>query len=86
VVPVVSEQCEHERRPALIYSEHLEGPDREAMYRQACAMGLEGIVWKRLTSRYVSGRCQSWVKVLNPNYSPAVGEAADGLSRCSGST
>jgi ATP-dependent DNA ligase len=28
----------------------------EAMFRHACAMGLEGIVSKRVTSRYKSGR------------------------------
>jgi bifunctional non-homologous end joining protein LigD len=49
------------------YSEHLltDGP---AMYRQARAMGLEGIVSKRVESRYKSGQCLSWVKVKNPGY------------------
>jgi bifunctional non-homologous end joining protein LigD len=36
---------------AIIYSEHLDGQDGEAMFRHACAMGLEGIVSKRATSR-----------------------------------
>jgi len=53
---------------AIIYSEHMEGEDGEAMFRHACAMGLEGIVSKRLASRYVSGSCRSWVKVKNPAY------------------
>jgi ATP-dependent DNA ligase len=30
--------------------------------------GLEGIVAKRVDSRYKSGRCTSWVKVKNPAY------------------
>jgi ATP-dependent DNA ligase len=38
------------------------------MYRHACAMAVEGIVSKRVESRYRSGRCRSWVKVLNPKY------------------
>jgi bifunctional non-homologous end joining protein LigD len=38
------------------------------MLRHACAMGLEGIVSKRLKSRYKSGACRSWVKVKNANY------------------
>ncbi len=38
------------------------------MFRHACAMGLEGIVSKKLTSRYKSGSCKSWLKVKNPNY------------------
>jgi ATP-dependent DNA ligase len=31
-------------------------------------MGLEGIVSKRLTSRYKSGVCKSWLKLKNPAY------------------
>jgi ATP-dependent DNA ligase len=31
-------------------------------------MGLEGIVSKRVESRYKSGQCLSWVKVKNPGY------------------
>jgi hypothetical protein len=31
----------------------------------ACVLGLEGIVSKRVTSRYKSGSCVSWVKVTN---------------------
>jgi ATP-dependent DNA ligase len=39
------------------------------MFRHACAMGLEGIVSKRVTSRsYKSGSCVSWVKVKNAAY------------------
>jgi bifunctional non-homologous end joining protein LigD len=45
--------------PVLIYSEHLEGDDGEAMFRHACAMGLT-VVSKRATSRYRSGRCDAW--------------------------
>ena len=46
--------------------EYLTGADGEAMFRHACALGLEGIVSKRIDSRYKSGRCLSWVKVKNP--------------------
>jgi bifunctional non-homologous end joining protein LigD len=44
------------------YSEHLltDGP---AMYRQARAMGLEGIVSKRRDCPYRSGRGEDWLKV-----------------------
>jgi bifunctional non-homologous end joining protein LigD len=38
------------------------------MFRHACAMGLEGIVSKKLTSRYKSGACKSWLKVKKPAY------------------
>jgi bifunctional non-homologous end joining protein LigD len=40
----------------LRFSEHLEGPRGEAMFRHACVMGLEGIVSKRAASRYSSGK------------------------------
>ena len=50
----------------LRFSEHLSGVDGEAMFRHACALGLEGIVSKRLMSRYKVGACKSWVKVKNP--------------------
>jgi bifunctional non-homologous end joining protein LigD len=40
----------------------------EAMFRHACAMGLEGIVSKRVASRYKPGACLAWVKVKNPAY------------------
>src|SRR3954447_7912741 len=31
-------------------------------------LGLEGIVSKRLCSRYVSGRTRAWLKTKNPNF------------------
>jgi ATP-dependent DNA ligase len=37
----------------------------------ACKLGLEGIVSKRLGSRYVSGRSRDWLKFKNPD-APAV--------------
>jgi bifunctional non-homologous end joining protein LigD len=54
--------------PVLRLSEHLDATQGEAMFCHACAMGLEGIVSKRLLSRYKSGACRSWVKVKNPAY------------------
>ena len=54
--------------PALRFSEHMAGAAGEAMFRHACALGLEGVVSKRITSRYKSGACKSWVKVKNPAY------------------
>jgi bifunctional non-homologous end joining protein LigD len=54
--------------PALRFSEHMAGGDGEAMFRHACRMGLEGIVSKRLASRYKWSSCLAWVKVENPSY------------------
>ena len=58
----------------------MEGADGEAMFRHARALGLEGIVSKRVTSRYKSGSCLIWVKVKNPAYERRGGEA-EGHSR-----
>jgi ATP-dependent DNA ligase len=39
-------------------------------------MGLEGIVSKRVDSRYKSGQCRSWLKVKNPAYVRRSGDPA----------
>ena len=52
---------------ALRFSEHLEG-DGEAIFRHACALGLEGIVSKRRDARYRSGRSLTWLKIKNLSY------------------
>ena len=39
-------------RPGILLNEHLEHPDGLAVFQHACRMGLEGIVSKRLGSRY----------------------------------
>ena len=46
------------------------------VYRQACALGCEGIVSKRLGSPYRSGRADCWLKVKNPA-APAVTREAE---------
>ena len=48
-------------RGPLRFSEHLEG-DGAQVARAACRMDLEGIVSKRRTGRYRSGRHESWQK------------------------
>ncbi len=52
--------------------EHIEDIVGAVVFRQACVMGLETIVAKRLDSRYRSGRCREWIKVKNPAH-PAIG-------------
>jgi bifunctional non-homologous end joining protein LigD len=39
--------------------------DGAVLFKHACALGCEGIVSKRLGSRYRSGRADCWVKVKN---------------------
>jgi len=54
----------------IVFNEHF-AADGAIVYHQACALGCEGIVSKRLGSSYRSGRADCWVKVKNPA-APAV--------------
>ena len=38
----------------------------ELVFQQACLMGLEGIVSKRLSAPYRSGPSRDWLKVARP--------------------
>ena len=62
--------------PGVRLNEHLEHDDGAILFRHACAMGLEGIVSKRLGSPYRSGRCKDWLKFENPA-APAVKREAE---------
>jgi bifunctional non-homologous end joining protein LigD len=63
-------------RPGVRLNEHLEHPDGIAVFQHACKMGLQGIVSKRLGSRYRSGRSPDWLKFKNPA-APAVKREAE---------
>jgi ATP-dependent DNA ligase len=54
-------------RDGIQLSEAITG-DGAAIFRHACWMGLEGIVSKRIGSRYVSGRTRAWLKTKNPHF------------------
>jgi bifunctional non-homologous end joining protein LigD len=58
------------RRIGIVLSEHTD-EDGALIFRQACKLGLEGIVSKRLSAPYRSGPSRDWVKIKNPN-SPAM--------------
>jgi bifunctional non-homologous end joining protein LigD len=62
------------RRLGIVLSEHT-ADDGATIFRQACLMGLEGIVSKRLSAP--SGPSRDWLKVKNPD-SPAMIRARDG--------
>src|ERR1700704_6877331 len=63
-------------RHGVRLNEHLEHPDGDVVFQHACKMGLEGIVSKRLGSRYRSGRSPDWLKFKNPD-APAVKREAE---------
>ena len=54
-------------RDGIQLSEALTG-DGDRIFRHACGLGLEGIVSKRIGSRYVSGRTRAWLKTKNPDF------------------
>ena len=54
-------------RDDIQLSEAITG-DGATIFRHACLMDLEGIVSKRIGSRYVSGRTRAWLKRKNPNF------------------
>jgi bifunctional non-homologous end joining protein LigD len=59
----------------LQLNEHIAEPG-DVVFRHACKLGLEGIVSKRLGSRYRSGRSNDWLKMKNPN-APALKREAE---------
>ena len=65
------------RRPhgGIVANEIFEG-DGDVLFAHACELGCEGIVSKRLGSRYRSGRSPHWIKVKNPE-APAVKREAE---------
>jgi bifunctional non-homologous end joining protein LigD len=62
-------------KAGLVLNEHIDKPG-DVVFRHACKLGLEGIVSKRLGSRYRSGRSKDWLKFKNP-HAPAVKREAE---------
>jgi ATP dependent DNA ligase-like protein len=63
-------------RHGVRLNEHLEHPDGLTVFQHACKMGLDGIVSKRLGSRYRPGRSPDWLEFKNPA-APAVKPEAE---------
>lgn len=57
-------------RDGIAFNWHYEG-DGAIIFKHACTLGCEGIVSKRLSSPYRSGRVDHWLKIKNPA-APAV--------------
>ena len=60
---------------SIVLNEHYE-EDGAIIFREACRLGCEGIVSKRLGSTYRRGRSPHWIKIKNPN-APAVRREAE---------
>ena len=65
---------------SIVLNEHFE-EDGTNVYREACKLGCEGIVSKRLGSPYRSGRSSHWVKVKDPKAPAVRREAEDDWAR-----
>jgi bifunctional non-homologous end joining protein LigD len=61
--------------PGIELNDHTDA-DGAAVFHQACKMGLEGIVSKRVTAPYRSGPSRDWIR-KNPD-SPAIQRAREG--------
>jgi hypothetical protein len=74
---------EHPRkaRHGVRLNEYLEHPVGITIFQHACKMGLEGIVSKRLGSRYRSGRSPDWLKVKKPRSARGKREAEEDWAR-----
>jgi hypothetical protein len=53
----------------IVVNEHIEA-DGDTVFAEACRMGLEGIVSKRLRCALRSGRSGDWIKTKNPDSQP----------------
>jgi ATP-dependent DNA ligase len=69
----MARSCQRRKTPIRL-NEHIEDADGAVVFRQACVMGLEGIVAKRRDSRYRSGRSRDWIKIKNMAH-PAIERA-----------
>jgi bifunctional non-homologous end joining protein LigD len=63
----------------LQYVEHLRG-DGPMIFEEACRMGLEGIVSKRVDSIYRGGQSMAWLKVKNREH-PAYMRVVEALNK-----
>ncbi len=68
-------QLLRQSHPGIVFNSHyiVEGA---TVFQNACKLGCEGIVSKRLGSPYRSGRVNHWIKVKNPK-APAIKREAE---------
>jgi len=65
---------------SIVLNEHFE-EDGAIVFREACKLGCEGIVSKRLGSIYRRGRSPHWIKVKNPKAPAFTREAEEDWGR-----
>jgi bifunctional non-homologous end joining protein LigD len=62
-------------QPGIAYNRHFD-VEGSIVFHHACKLGCEGIVSKRLGSKYRGGRSADWIKVKNPA-APAIKREAE---------
>ena len=77
VTPLIGDRCEAVHMSNRFDARAFGLRFGAVVLRRACRLGLEGIVSKRLTAPYRSGRSSDWLKVKNPDSSAMV-RARDG--------
>jgi bifunctional non-homologous end joining protein LigD len=65
-----------DRHPGIVFNAHYI-VDGAIVFKNACALGCEGIVSKRLGTPYRAGRSPHWLKIKNPA-APAVRRLEEG--------
>jgi bifunctional non-homologous end joining protein LigD len=71
-------------RPGVRLNEHIAHPNGAAVFQHACKLGAEGIISKRLGSRYRSGRSPDWLKVQEPGGAGGESRGRGGVGTVSG--
>jgi bifunctional non-homologous end joining protein LigD len=55
----------HNTGASILFNQHI-AEDGPVVFAHACRLGAEGIVSKKVDSKYRSGPCRVWIKVRNP--------------------
>jgi hypothetical protein len=63
------------------FSGHVEGPKGAVLFGRACAMGLEGIVSKRIDTPYRSGPFLGWRKIISQGFPSPLRVGRSGAGR-----
>ena len=67
-------------QPGIRFNQHIAHAG-DIVFKHACILGCEGIVSKRLGSRYHSGRTRDWLKFKNPAAAAVKREAEEDWSK-----
>jgi len=64
----------------IVFNEHLT-TEGVLVFEHACRLGAEGIISKRVTSPYKSGKCPAWINVRSPASIAVQRERSENLNK-----